>query len=200
MNVKIASIVKSKAFKIVIIISISLCVIITPILLFLDSIHYKFIDYLFDQYFNVGLDPVSGFTDFKENKDKFEIIVQEIDYFIDENPQYGKSTIEFDVQPSGLLLHVNGSELFHSVDNVNWYKALTFTDGLPKDFGSDDILYDPKYPDCIIFRAEQEVSSRKLVYTESGFKPKNLIDDYWEKFNFVHVDRLAWGWYDIYGI
>ena len=53
---------------------------------------------------------------------------------------------------------------------------------------------------CLLYTSEQEVSSRKLVYTESGFKPKNLIDDYWEKFNFVHVDRLAWGWYDIYGI
>ncbi|MCI9273311.1 MAG: hypothetical protein HFE39_05055 [Clostridiales bacterium] len=184
---------KSRPFRVIISILI-IAVIVTPTWIFLDSIHYKVLDY----FFSWGPGQI---RDFGEHKKEFELLIEKIDDFVENNPNFSENfTGECDINEEGLIFLRIGApypenKVFEHFTVQEWQSIKNYVKVFPHDFYYSDIFIDKNYPNYIMFRSDER-SARVLVYTRGG-RPNELIDSYWEKFEFVRVKRVANGWYDI---
>ena len=183
--------------KHIIMITIAAAVII-PSLIFLNSIHYKVGDWFWAAFSGTTL----KVENFNEHKDEFDLIVKEIDLFIGDHPDFFE---EFDgdcsVNGDGLIFFKLGvpypkSQVFYHVNSEGWETVKNHYKVFPHDYHYGGIVIDRNYPDYIFFRSYEGYGSF-LVYTRGG-RPNELIDSYWEKYNFVYVRKVSSGWYDIH--
>lgn len=190
---KMMSTLKKLPFRIIIPIVLAVAVIV-PTWSFLHSIHYKVADY----FFSWG---PANIRDFGEHKKEFELLIEEIDGFVAEQPNFFEEfTGDCYVRENGLLfqrveLSYPDDEYFHKFTIEGWETIGNFRKVFPNDFYYSSIMINRNYPNYIIFRCDER-SQRILVYTRDG-RPDQLIDQYWEKYDFVRVKRVARGWYDI---
>lgn len=171
------------------------CAIAVPVWVFLDSIHYQLWEYMT---FRLGPDPIDSFTDFDTYQDKLELIAEEVLAFVEETPDFferftglcrvTEDGLEFSSQkPSeGYLLQ--------EVTTPGWETVGDYGKAFPRDMNNLNIRVEERYPGYVQFRPE--LKARVLVYT-GGEKPNDLIDTYWNRFDFVRVKKLAKGWYDL---
>lgn len=184
---------KSRPFRVIISVLI-IAVIVTPTWIFLDSIHYKVLDY----FFSWGPGQI---RDFGEHQKEFDLLVREVDDFVENNPNFFENfTGRCYVMEDRLIFVRSGisypdNEVVHNFTVEGWESIKNYLKVFPPDFYYGFIIIDKNYPNYIMFRSDER-SARVLVYTRGG-RPNELIDSYWEKFEFVRVKRVANGWYDI---
>ena len=184
---------KRRAFRIIIPIII-VAVIVIPTWIFLDSIHYKVLDYFFtwDTY------PLRNFS---QHEQEFNLLVKEIDEFVKDQPDFFEDfTGKCSVKDDGLVFYrIDESgcanKVFHKFTSDGWEKIKYFREVFPHELYFSNIMLYPDYPDYIFFCSDER-SWRVLVYTR-GERPNELIDRYWEKQDFVRVREVAPGWFDL---
>ncbi len=158
---------------------------------FLCSIRFK-IGYLFLP----DLETVD-FTEFKDSKDELEKIIDELDIIVcGEEGFLDKYGTRCTVTHEGFTFFEAGKEhtTFH-VRSDNWYYTYRSINVFPISDGNPEIEIYKEFPDYVIF-THRPKTERIFVYTRGEY-PKGLIDSLWEEYDFVDVQRLARGWYDI---
>lgn len=164
----------------------------TYVINFLFSIHFKLEHYLRD------FAPIHNFS---EHKEEFEIIARNVKEFKDNNIDFFEKYIGrcyFDNERKTLRFVKNTSDKYDYIFEYEFSESNKiggYYKVFPQEFHYSNIYIDKEYPDYVMFSSD-EVVVRRLVYT-GGEKPQKMIDEYWKKYNFVRVNRIAYGWYDI---
>ena len=188
---------KTKKIRLRIVILLIVGIIVIPTWAFLDSIHYKVGDWFWVA--TSGLHP--KVVNFNEYKNEFDLIVNEIDRFVDEHPNFFE---EFNgdctVKDEGLVFYKIGfpypeSQVLWPVSTDEWKNVGNHMKAFSNNYYYSGISLCRDYQNYIFFRSG-EMAICFLVYTR-GEKPNKLIESYWEKFNYVHTGKVAHGWYDI---
>ena len=126
--------------------------------------------------------------------------MQEVQGFVESSPTFFE---EFDgyctVNNEGLVFYKNGvsypdNQVVYAVDADGWDAARQSFGAFPTaDYFR--MYVDSDYPDYVVFPPYEE-SPRFFIYT-GGERPTEIIDNYWNRYEFVRVIKLANGWYDI---
>jgi hypothetical protein len=166
---------------------------VAPTWVFLDSIHYRVADYF------LAWGP-HLIQDFGEHKGELELLVQEVDHFVASQPDFFEDfSGDCYVDEKGILFERSGmsdqNDVFYKYSISTWENIKNYTKIFPDDFYYLNIYIDRRYPNYVMFCSDER-TARVVVYTR-GERPKQLIDSYWERYDFVRVKRLARGWYDI---
>ena len=166
-----------------------LALILTPVFLFLDSIHYDIGSYL-----KIGLWLEN--VKFQEHKKEFELLAEQIYLFVDSRPNF---FTEFDgnfyIREDGLLFikrHVIHLDYFHPVTAEGWADAKgNYHDAFPENLFSGEAAGLRIYPNYISFY-------NALIYTRDGKYPQEYVAPLKEEpSRTVLVIRHAKGWYEV---
>ncbi len=161
---------------------------------FLCSIRFR-VDYYF---FHSGIDS-PNFVDFKENVADFNRLADIVGGVVEETPDFFETYYPHcSADDRGLVFYKRTAadyeeQAVYVVNRKDWNDIRACLRSFP-DGGYGTIYLDKEYPDYIFFRAEMK--TRLFVYT-GGERPNRIIDALWDRYEFVRVDRLSKGWYDI---
>lgn len=179
------------------------CLAILLVVLFSISL----LGFLFRIHFKIGAFLLSGglvdryksFENFEDNKEGLDIFAETVLEFVSNTP-------DFFEKYSGVCYAVDTGILFSGkgLNNSNYILPLendilkiirNSLNSFPDkgyEYGSARIRQD--YPYYVIFDSPR--LKRNFVYT-GGKKPSDLIDEYWNEYEFVWYECLDKGWYDI---
>lgn len=157
----------------------------------LCSIRFKVLSALFPDLETID------FTEFKDSKDGLEKIIDELDAVVNSEENFlDKYGTRCAVRGEGFIFF--DSEKGHTTFRVtsdNWYYTYRHINDFPVPGGSPEIEIYKEFPNYVVFTHHPK-TDRIFVYTRGKY-PKDLIDKLWEEHDFVEVERLARGWYDI---
>lgn len=170
---------------------------------FLCSIRFRLDYYLLSTIFKTKGYFYHNYDDFDEHKNNFEILVNEIKCFVDKTPdfysEYAADSIN--AKSSDGIHFVKKGSLYPNIiydvykpDTCDWEEVKSCLLSFPER-GFDFIELDEKYPDYVFFPCS-EYSPRIITYT-GGEKPYKYINELWNKYEYVEVVKLGYGWYDI---
>lgn len=170
---------------------------------FLCSIHFRLDYYIFSTVLRIKGHYYPDYDDFDENKEHFEILINEIQSYIEETPNfYNKYNVD--------NIYANNSDGIYFVKKESSYTSLYYDVYTPSradwdevrkclssfpERGFETIEVDKDYPNYIFFPCK-EYSPRIIMYT-GGEKPYKYINELWNKYEYVEVVKLGYGWYDI---
>ena len=180
-------------------------VLIVQTWVFLDSIHYQVGDWLWAE-FGAAAPRVDNF---KKYQKEFELVVKETNAFLDAHPDFFDNFNElYFVEKNGLLFDeknhvvyddqgcVSSSAYLHPIETEEWKTVKNFSKAFGEGYYYSFNRVSEKYPRYVFFCASEKNDSI-LVYT-GGERPDDFINNYWKIAAYVHVRKLANGWYDIY--
>ena len=180
-------------------------VLIVQTWVFLDSIHYQVGDWLWQEF----LPAAPRVDNFKKYQKEFELVVKETNAFLDAHPDFFDNFNElYFVEKNGLLFDeknhvvyddqgcVSSSAYLHPIETEEWKTVKNFSKAFGKGYHYGFNRVSEKYPRYVFFCASEKNDSI-LVYT-GGERPDDFINNYWKIAAYVHVRKLANGWYDIY--
>ena len=163
---------------------------------FLCSIRFRLDYYLLS--FQIGY--YYKFDEFDVNKQNFEVLVKEIQSFVSMTTDFYSNYKNYCYANSeGINFYTNENEypnniVMHKPNYDNWDEISTCLHSFP-DRGFGEIELNEKYPKYVFFPCS-EYSPRVIIYT-GGERPRKIINEYWKNYEYVAVDKLADGWYDI---
>lgn len=172
---------------------------------YLESINYRF-DYLFSD--------DHGISHFDQYQDKFDALVEEIDTFVETQPDFfrdftGECFVKLEPDQDNEFYSMKYGLEFERKEDLPYPDNMVFvafsaektkmisdySDVFPDEFYYSYIALDSQYPDYVFFCSDER-STRMLVYTRSG-RPEQLIEEYSQNHDFVRVTEVAPDWYDI---
>ena len=137
------------------------------------------------------------FTDFKDSREGLEKIISEFDTVVgSEEDFFNKYGTRCNVTYEGFTFFnkEKGYTTF-PISSDNWYYTCQYINDFPVPGGYPEIEIYNDFKDYVIF-THRPATHRIFVYTRGEY-PKKLIDSLWDEYEFVEVQRLARGWYDI---
>lgn len=174
---------------------------ISFLIIVLCIILYSALDYLSAFNYNIeGIIHTSHrpIKNFKKYKPQFEIIVNGVQDFINDNPDYFDNYQNFlsvDEQNHRLVFIKKSSADFEET----YYKisdtVSDFSKAFPDSFRYEGVMIDQNYPNYIFFTSDEK-SASELIFT-GGDYPTDLIKKYREDNDFVYIKKIAYGWYDV---
>ncbi len=162
---------------------------------YLCSIRFK-VGYIF----HFSMD-THDFVDFKEYQNDFEKLIYQLDSAMEKDDQLFETYKDYftDYENRVVLYEHNLKDLFNEglfdVSSCEWDEICSCMNSFP-DYGCDSIVFYTEYPDYVFFECS-ELTARFYIYTGGGRPSNKLINEYWDKYDFVKVIKLSNGWYDI---
>ena len=180
-------------------------VLIVQTWVFLDSIHYQVGDWLWQE-FGAAAPRVDNF---KKYQKEFELVVKETNAFLDAHPDFFDNFNElYFVEKNGLLFDeknhvvyddqgcVSSSAYLHPIETEEWKTVKNFSKAFGEGYYYSFNRVSEKYPGYVFFCAGEQNNS--ILVCTGGKRPDDFINNYWKIAAYVHVRKLANGWYDIH--